>query len=248
MNYLIEERRNALAAEFVLGTMRGGARRRYQQLMMQHQLIRETTWIWEQYINVLGHNLKPIAPSVEVWQKVSQRLGFQDENTVNVEPEPRKSGDPRDKTADNVTQLLVKSTRFWQSLAGLATAASIILAVALVSFENAEILPVQYAVVQSEKAEALWLIEVSEANIKVKATNKLTQQNQNDYELWFVAADGRAPISLGLLPQNGELNLVKSDLFGRVELAALAVSLEPVGGSPNGAPTTVLYTSELVTL
>lgn len=245
MNYLIEARRNALAAEFVLGTMRGGARRRYQELMMQHQLIRETTWIWEQYINVLGHKLKPKAPSVEVWQKVSQRLGFQDKNNVIDDFDSLKSSELK---ADNVTPLPVKGMRFWQSLAGLATAASIILAVALVSFQNIEVPPVQFAVVQSEKAEALWLIEVSEDNIKVKATNKLTEQKQNDYELWFVAADGRAPVSLGLLPQNGELNLVKSELFGRVELAALAVSLEPVGGSPNGVPTTVLYTTELVTL
>ena len=245
MNYLIEARRNALAAEFVLGTMRGGARRRYQELMMQHQLIRETTWIWEQYINVLGRKLKPKAPSVEVWQKVSQRLAFQDENNVIDDLDSLKSSELK---AYNVASLPVKSTRFWQSLAGLATAASIILTVALVRFQNIEVPPVQFAVVQSEKAEALWLIEVSEDNIKVKATNKLTEQKQNDYELWFVAADGRAPVSLGLLPQNGELNLVKSELFGRVELAALAVSLEPMGGSPNGVPTTVLYTTELVTL
>ena len=37
MNYLKEERLNALAAEYVVGTLRGKARTRYQKLMMQYQ-------------------------------------------------------------------------------------------------------------------------------------------------------------------------------------------------------------------
>lgn len=251
MNYLIEARRNALAAEFVLGTMRGGARRRYQQLMMQHQIIRETTWVWEQYINVLGHKLKPVPPSPQVWEKVSQKIGFNSSSGLNGQKSSNDSeNDQLDAKVitDNVVQLPVRSTRFWQGMTGLATAAMFVLAVILVRFESADVAPMQYAVVQSAQAEALWLIEVSDTNIKVKATHKLAPQATNDYELWFVAADGRAPVSLGVLPKNGELSLTKPDLFGRVELAALAVSLEPLGGSPTGAPTQVLYTTELVTL
>lgn len=236
MNYLQEERRNALAAEYVLGTLRGGARRRYQQLMMQHQLIRETTWIWEQYINVLGHKLEPKTPSDKVWLEVSQRLGFSDENA------PPNTQAQTDKVVE------LKPNKFWPGLASIATAAAIILAVVLVRLEPVDPTPSQFAVVQSEKAQALWLIEVNEQQIKVKATDKFTAQANKDYELWFVATDGRAPVSLGLLPKSGELNLAKSDLFGTVELAALAVSLEPLGGSPNGSPTQVLYTTELVTL
>jgi anti-sigma-K factor RskA len=51
-----------------------------------------------------------------------------------------------------------------------------------------------------------------------------------------------------LLPKSGKLVLSKPQLFDQIEIAALAVSLEPLGGSPNGSPTTVLYTSELVIL
>ncbi|OHU86254.1 MULTISPECIES: anti-sigma factor [Pseudoalteromonas] len=234
MNYLIEERRNALAAEYVLGTLRGGARRRYQQLMMQHQLIRETTWVWEQYINVLGHRLEPKPPADTVWQVISDRLGFED--TIHTRDKERGKLQP------------FPGTKLWQSVAGLATAAALVLAVLLLRYQPLDKAPAQYAVVQTQQAQALWLIEVDEKQIKVKATDKLAQQANNDYELWFVAADGRAPVSLGLLPQTGEKSLNKSDLFDTTELAALAVSLEPLGGSPNGAPTTVLYTTELISL
>ncbi len=237
MNYLLEERRNALAAEYVLGTLRGGARRRYQQLMMQHQLVRETTWVWEQYINVLGHKLKPVEPSDKVWQTVATQLGFAEQGT-----------DKSSTQADNIVEFKSAANRIWKSVAGLATAAALVLAVVLIQVQQPDLTPAQYAVVQSEQAQALWLIEVDESQITVKATEKLTQQANNDYELWFVAADGRAPVSLGLLPQSGELILPKSELFGTVDLAALAVSLEPLGGSPTGSPTQVLYTTELVTL
>ena len=48
MNYLKEERLNALAAEYVVGTLRGKARTRYQKLMMQYQAFSDATAPWEQ--------------------------------------------------------------------------------------------------------------------------------------------------------------------------------------------------------
>jgi anti-sigma-K factor RskA len=57
-------------------------------------------------------------------------------------------------------------------------------------------------------------------------------------ELWVTASDG-VPQSLGLLRPNGGTTLIVSD-DDRARLAAgatLAVSLEPVGGSPTGRPT-----------
>ena len=56
------------------------------------------------------------------------------------------------------------------------------------------------------------------------------------------------PISLGLLPKNGEKQLLKGTRFKAQDIALLAVSLEPLGGSPNGLPTQVLYSTDLVIL
>jgi anti-sigma-K factor RskA len=64
------------------------------------------------------------------------------------------------------------------------------------------------------------------------------RQPANDYELWLVEGS-QAPVSLGLLPQQGVAEIVVPPaLAGRfAEGAALAISLEPQGGSPTGAPT-----------
>lgn len=233
MNYLLEERRNALAAQYVLGTLRGLARRRYQKLMMQHQIISETTWLWEQHLNDLGQKLTPISPALEVWTQIELKLGF-------VTPE-------HESPPANVIRLLKKKTTLWQSLTGLAVAAALILAVILQP-TSTPVAPqvAQYAIVNDSEANPLWVIEVTADKLIVRSTEKLAIPANNDFELWMVPANGEAPISLGLLPKNGKLNITRPAWFDTAAIAALAVSLEPIGGSPNGSPTEVLYISPLI--
>tara|TARA_R110000744_G_scaffold84774_4_gene165942 strand:- start:431 stop:1129 length:699 start_codon:yes stop_codon:yes gene_type:complete len=232
MNYQAENLKNALAAEYVLGTLRGPARQRFQKLMMQYPPISEATTTWEQHLNALGQKIPPVTPDESVWQRIEQQLGFV--------IEPAKS---------NVVPITKAKPKIWQGIAGLASAAALVLAVLLVNIEPTTAPDAQQlALVNNEQTELLWALEIGTDTIDIQATKSLVAQANADYELWIVAADGRAPISLGLLPKTGKLTLSKPELFDQIEIAALAVSLEPLGGSPNGSPTTVLYTSKLVTL
>jgi anti-sigma-K factor RskA len=123
------------------------------------------------------------------------------------------------------------------------------MAVALFDTQNSAVtLPQQVAVMQSEQADTLWLIEVNENTIDVVATRKLTPVADKDFELWIVAKGVENPISLGLLPQSGKLSLPKHAQFDAMDIVALAVSIEPLNGSPNGLPTKVLYTAQLAIL
>jgi anti-sigma-K factor RskA len=232
MNYLTDERQNALSSEYVLGSLHGPARVRFQRLLMQHNSLRRTLWHWESRLNELGGALPEVQPAPEVWERIQTRLGFTSTTT-----------------GTNVVSLPQRKPRGLQWLAGLSAAAAILMAVLLVNLQPVDpVMPGQIAVVQSEKAQALWLIELRDDQLLVTATDKFKALDNQDYELWMVAADGRPPISLGLLPKQGKLNLPRSVLFDQVQVAALAVSLEPLGGSPTGQPTTVLYTAELVAI
>lgn len=233
MNYLTDPVRNALASEYVLGTLQGPARIRFQRLLMQHSSMRHTLWRWEGHLNTLGGSLPPQPLPPQLWSKIEARLGFTD----------------RAAPPDNIVNFPERTVRNWQWFASLSAAAAIIFAVLLFMPHSLQqgVAP-QVAIVQSEKAQALWLIEVTENRINVQATDKLQPQPDRDYELWIVAKDGRAPISLGLLPKQGRLVLARADIMDKIDIAALAVSLEPIGGSPNGLPTTVLFTAELVSI
>ncbi|RZA06602.1 MAG: anti-sigma factor [Moraxellaceae bacterium] len=237
MNYLTDSRRNALASEYVLGTLKGPARIRFQRLLMQHQDMRQTLWRWENHLNALGGSLRPQVLPPHVWEKIQTQLGFND-----VAAQTNLS------TA-TVVKFPTAAIKKWQWLTGLSAAAAIIFAVLLFVPSGSEhISTPQLAIVQSEKSQALWVIELNEKNINVQATTTFQAQHDRDYELWIVAKDGRAPISLGLLPKQGRRVLPRADIIDKVEIAALAVSLEPLGGSPNGQPTTVLYTADLVAI
>jgi anti-sigma-K factor RskA len=239
MNYLTEERKNALAAEYVLGTLHGRARIRFQQLLMQHRSLRVVLWVWESRLNTLGGGLLAVKPPAHLWVNIQKQLGFSDSalptNVVQL---------PQAKARQMQTQ-----SRAWQWLAGAASAAAILLAVLLIlPPQTSERAQTQIAVVQSEKAEALWSIELGEKELVVTARENFKPLPNQDYQLWMVAADGRPPVSLGLLPKQGKLTLPRNVLLDQVKVAALAVSLEPLGGSPNGSPTKVLYTAEIVNI
>ena len=55
------------------------------------------------------------------------------------------------------------------------------------------------------------------------------------FEVWLVPPDGGAPVSLGLLPESGQVDVPRPE--GLATGVVIAVSDEPAGGSPTGAPT-----------
>ncbi|WP_377512998.1 anti-sigma factor domain-containing protein [Octadecabacter sp. R77987] len=68
-------------------------------------------------------------------------------------------------------------------------------------------------------------------------------------ELWLIAGEN-APVSLGVLPDDPNASLtVPADLVAALNGGVLAISDEPLGGSPTGAPTgVVLAVGPLTTL
>jgi anti-sigma-K factor RskA len=67
-------------------------------------------------------------------------------------------------------------------------------------------------------------------------------------ELWLIAEGAAGPVSLGVLPDSAEARVsVPADIAALVPGGTLAVSDEPIGGSPTGAPTGEVMAAAAVT-
>ena len=74
MNYLLPERLDRLAREYVLGTLTGGARRRFERVLSQAPAAGRAVAAWQERFTVLSTSLPPMAPRNAVWQGLEQRL------------------------------------------------------------------------------------------------------------------------------------------------------------------------------
>jgi anti-sigma-K factor RskA len=232
MNYS-DETISALAAEYVIGTLRGSARDRFDALKAKNPKMQEEVWYWEGQLNQMAIDMPATEPRPELWQKISQQLNLSN-NVVNLQ-QPKAEAKP--------------SSSVWQWVSSVAVAASIVMAVLLInSMPKQESLITSVAVFSNEQAEILWSVDISEKELTIKPTQKLPLLSNNDYQLWIVPKSGGDPISISLLPQRGQLILEQGLALDLSEIAALAVSLEPLGGSPTGQPTEVLFATEIVLL
>lgn len=227
MNYDKPELLDSLAGQYVLGTLRGLARKRFQRLLLSSNKAREATSMWEQNLNNLASAITPQIPNDEVWVQIMQR----------IENKPQSS-----KT------LVHTKPSIWRTWSFVATAACIILAFLVIQPTSSVKQTEQIALVQNQDKQSLWFIDVNAQGLAIKASSQLVAQTNKDYELWMILKGQDTPISLGLLPKQGDKLLLKDKRFKASDIALLAVSLEPIGGSPNGLPTEVLYTTELVLL
>ena len=227
MNYNKPELLDALAGQYVLGTLRGLARKRFQRLLLNSNQAREETIMWEQNLNNLASAITPQTPRDDVWINILQRIENQKQPTKTV---------------------IHTKPAIWRTWSFVATAACIVLAFLIIQPSTNVVQTQQIALVQNQDKQSLWFIDVSEQGLSIKASSQLVAQTNKDYELWMILKGQDAPISLGLLPKQGSKILLKDNRFNASDIALLAVSLEPIGGSPNGSPTEVLYTTELILL
>ena len=75
MNYDRPELLDRLAAEYVLGTLRGPARRRFGQLLRELPVAQDAVAAWEAQLNRLSSVVPATAPPKRVWDAIAERTG-----------------------------------------------------------------------------------------------------------------------------------------------------------------------------
>lgn len=215
MNYEAPELLDRLTAEYVLGTLRGAARRRFERLCVASAPARNALHRWEDDWLPLSRALRPVQPSARVWANVSGVLFG------------ARAVTPR-----------VRRRRTWQ-LAAAASVVAVALVVGLIVHRQPPPLET-LAVLGGDRAHPVWLIErrpeLTALTIRVVGT--VPPLPGKVYELWALPR-GRAPVSLGVLPSGGtyQRTLTPAQRAALTAADKVAVSVEPPGGSPTGTPT-----------
>ncbi|HSI50321.1 MAG TPA: anti-sigma factor [Ideonella sp.] len=223
MDYSRPERAERLASEYVLGTLRGAARSRFEALLPAHPTLRRAVAGWEGRLLPLTASVPPVAPSASVWAGIEARL-FR-------------------SAAAGAPQAWWQRLLVWQLGSGAAAFAALVLAVML-----ARPVPPQAPVLvllspnPAAQADAALLsrakfvasISADGRALVLRPLEPLSVAAGRALELWAVPAKG-APRSLGLISASGGSQVRRTKLLQ--DTAAFAISLEPSGGSPTGAPT-----------
>lgn len=230
MDYGKPERADALAAEYVAGTLRGRARARFEALLPSHPALQRAVRDWQGRLMPLTTAVPEVAPPPSVWRDIEARLWPQ----PAVQPWWQRLG-------------------LWRALSGTALAGVVGLGVMLGNPPPAQA-PV-VVVLESTGTTAVnpaTIVASFSGDGRALVTRTLTPVSLTTdrvLELWSVPPQGN-PRSLGLISANGATVLQRASLPATLlkgGTAALAVSVEPPGGSPTGVPTgPVVFAGKLV--
>ena len=225
MNYARPELADRLAAEYVLGSLHGGARRRFETLLPAHPLLRAAVQRWEAQLTPLARSVPEVTPPAHIWQAIEAR--------IDGHPQPLPATLP-----------WWRRLAFWRGWAATATAAAALLAV-LAMQPHPPAQPPMVVVLSAPEGVHQFVAGLSSDGLgmTVRPLRQISVAADRTLELWAVPASG-TPHSLGLIDARAATVMQRARVPAGT--AALAVSLEPVGGSPTGSPSgPILYTGQL---
>jgi anti-sigma-K factor RskA len=220
MNLLLGELPERLAAEYVLGTLSGGARRRFDALLPAHPALRSAVSSWEARLLPMALQAEPVEPAQTVWNAIEGQLGW------TAPAKARASG----------------MLRFWQAFSGVATMVALVLGLMVrTTPTEAPMIVVLHATQGTETLVAG--LSADRQQLLIQPLQKVSLTPQQSLELWALPKSG-PPASLGVIASDKLTALSKKTL--PKDTKGLAVSLEPLGGSPTGAPTgPILFVGDL---
>jgi anti-sigma-K factor RskA len=223
-----QPRLDALAAEYALGTLPARARLRVERIALDDGVVAAALHTWESRLAPLAEGAAPVTPPPRVWNAIVNRLGL-------------KRARAEDSWWSRVS--------LWRGLALASVVAVIALGVALLG-QRTEVANQQIVAVLAGPDAKPALIATAlrgERTMTVKVVGAAAVPADKSLELWMLPQGGK-PSSLGLIPSTGvgRVALPAPPDVSLSNVPALAVSLEPAGGSTTGAPTgPVLYTGKV---
>ena len=243
-----------LASHYALGTLRGGARRRFETLAREHAIVRAAALVWQSRFSSVNELQAQATPSPVVWTRIDNLVRGETE-AVAIQSRKQLAATP-------------SKTGWWQALGlwrGVAAAGALASIVAItvglnlrsqmgseISRLQAQLLAtpqIEYvAVLADDKSAASMLVTFDPKNKKLVLQRVGGYQEAGDrsLQLWALPPSG-GPRSLGVLGGDKLLQLTASDGDIRA-VPTLAISLEPKGGVPSaGGPTgPVLFTGTVI--
>lgn len=259
-----------LASYYALGTLRGGARRRFETLAREHINIRAAALTWQTRLASVNELQPQVAPSPVVWTRIENLVRSEIESLTQ---QSRKLAASSEKEAPGGWW---RGLSVWRGLAvagALASVAAITVGINLRSQMLGEMISqtrqmsqmggeisrlqsqllaapqIEYvAVLADDKSAASMLVTFDPKNKKLVLQRVGGYQEAGDrsLQLWALPQSG-SPRSLGVLGGDKLLQLTAND--GDIHaVPTLAISLEPKGGVPGaGGPTgPVLFTGTVI--
>lgn len=243
---LTPERRAHIAGAYALGTLRGPARAWVERRLRRDAVLCAEVTGWQEQLSRWVERLAPAAPRAEVWHALERRIVGPLAAPTPVAPAaidgdaPTVVATPRPEARSAAPLRQRDPLEFWRRTARVALAASLALAIGLGLLLRPPPAPTHTAVFTDAQGRPVWILDarLPEGAFAIRALPAAAPPPGKSYELWMLPAGG-APVSLGLLPASGAVDLVLgAELARRMQTAAgIAVSLEPAGGSPTGQPT-----------
>ena len=224
MRYDNEELQDLLAAEFVLGNLRGAARRRLVTLMHRHPGLRSKVERWEERLFALMMKAPRAKTPPRVWRAIHARIS------------PRRAA-PRGAWAWAWP---------WPGWGRIALTGLAFVFAALVYIGVTPPGPRPFtmvAVLNDARAQPGILVswtpaQAAQGRVSARILAHPDMPPGTSWQAWLVSAGGAAPISLGFLTaeENQLLELSAAAARALPDAVAIGVSVEAKGGSASGRP------------
>jgi anti-sigma-K factor RskA len=223
-----------LAAECALGLLEGLEREGAQRRRLRDPGFDRAVEAWEDRLAGLAGAVPPVAPRAQVWTAIVKQL---------------------DSGGAVIELRLRRSLAAWRAVAASAGAVAAALAVALVWPHGSAPLgggalvassadrgqpPLEHIMtarmVGANGPTVFVAVVDPQSHIIVVTPASISATQGRSPELWLIPAGGK-PIALGLAAFGRSVRLNPKVEMGDASRAILAVSMEPLGGSPTGQPT-----------
>jgi anti-sigma-K factor RskA len=229
------ELQDRLAAEYVLGTLRGRARSRFESWTRADAALRRRVESWQARLNPLTDAVAPIRPSPRVWKAIEARIGA---NSAAAGGLARPSG-------------FWESLAFWRATGLVASgmAAALLVTVAVqkpqvvevpvervVEVPSKQMQPAYVAALRDDAGKVVFIAYANRESNELwfKRVDMANPSGDMGYELWGLPTEpGGKPRSLGMIPkgEKGTIRLATAADQALGDMPELAITMEPAKGS-----------------
>jgi len=203
------EARDALAAEYVLGTLEAREAAEVARAIAIDPALAADVARWEARLAPLQDLAQPESPPPGLWKRI--------EAALDPQPVPRR-----------------KSWDGWRLGAFGATAVAAGLAAFILLRPAPE--PGLMTVLLTDRDQPAWLVQADAEQIRLASLNTRPAPPDRVLELWALPQGATAPTSLGLIPADGRITVRPTTIRPSPGML-IEITLEPPGGSPTGRPT-----------